>query len=297
MLSVPEGKYCEVCAKTVIDFSQMTENEIATFIHLNKDEQICGTINPQQQNKKYTFVQPQKTESPVKRYIMVILAGLLTTVPYQAYTQNVVLAQVENLNIGAEKEIHSKDTATLNSISGKILNDSTGKPLANVIVSLNLKYLLYQYRDKMDDKVFDLKMLIREAKSSNNANSNQLKALESEFYLMQQEMEKVRNTRIAWGKTKFETKTDMEGNFYLALPNDIPKQILGRFAIWLSFQDNTLKDDNGNINTDFIQSINGFKVNYEGGHHKIAADTRVKVEMVPTNNIGGSVLIIKENAY
>ena len=39
--------------KIVINFMQMTENEIATFLHLNKGTKVCGAIHPKQQTQKY----------------------------------------------------------------------------------------------------------------------------------------------------------------------------------------------------------------------------------------------------
>jgi hypothetical protein len=43
-----QGKHCQVCAKTVIDFTSWEPNTIATFLITNKEEETCGRFTKTQ---------------------------------------------------------------------------------------------------------------------------------------------------------------------------------------------------------------------------------------------------------
>jgi hypothetical protein len=53
MQAMGNGRFCGSCAKTVTDFTGMTENEIAAFLN-NKPQHACGRFTTEQLNKKYT---------------------------------------------------------------------------------------------------------------------------------------------------------------------------------------------------------------------------------------------------
>nr|WP_314495263.1 hypothetical protein [uncultured Chryseobacterium sp.] len=42
MHEIPEGKFCDLCSKKVIDFSDLNNSEISKIIAENRDEKICG---------------------------------------------------------------------------------------------------------------------------------------------------------------------------------------------------------------------------------------------------------------
>ena len=42
MLSSDKGRFCLHCQKTVMDFSEMTDYEIAMYLHQHKNENLCG---------------------------------------------------------------------------------------------------------------------------------------------------------------------------------------------------------------------------------------------------------------
>lgn len=45
-----KGRFCQSCAKTVVDFTKMNVDEIQNYIHHNKDKRICGYIKQSQLN-------------------------------------------------------------------------------------------------------------------------------------------------------------------------------------------------------------------------------------------------------
>lgn len=42
MTSNEQGSFCQVCSKTVVDFSEKSENEIQSFLLGNMDKKVCG---------------------------------------------------------------------------------------------------------------------------------------------------------------------------------------------------------------------------------------------------------------
>ncbi|QES89342.1 hypothetical protein [Rhizosphaericola mali] len=38
------GRFCQLCQKTVVDFTMMSDREIIQFIENHKDERICGRV-------------------------------------------------------------------------------------------------------------------------------------------------------------------------------------------------------------------------------------------------------------
>jgi len=52
-----QGSFCKVCAKTVVDFSKKSEDEIQQYIAANLDKKICGRFNINQ-------LEPETDEVP-----------------------------------------------------------------------------------------------------------------------------------------------------------------------------------------------------------------------------------------
>ena len=52
-----QGSYCKVCAKTVVDFSKKSEDEVQQYIAANLDKKICGRFNVNQ-------LEPETEEVP-----------------------------------------------------------------------------------------------------------------------------------------------------------------------------------------------------------------------------------------
>ena len=58
-----QGRFCSHCQKTVIDFSQMTDNDIIYFLEKHKAERICGRFQNTQLNRDINVVNYSKSVS------------------------------------------------------------------------------------------------------------------------------------------------------------------------------------------------------------------------------------------
>ncbi|KQT19268.1 hypothetical protein ASG31_17980 [Chryseobacterium sp. Leaf404] len=61
MQDVPDGKFCSICNKNVVDFSEFTSSELQNFFVENKVQQVCGNFT-----KKTTQDKQAKKNSPTK---------------------------------------------------------------------------------------------------------------------------------------------------------------------------------------------------------------------------------------
>lgn len=66
------GRYCNACQKTVIDFTAKTEQEIIEYLQANVGKKMCGTFKTAQLLQQQKKVEQQKNES-VLRFIAAIL--------------------------------------------------------------------------------------------------------------------------------------------------------------------------------------------------------------------------------
>jgi hypothetical protein len=53
-----KGRFCESCCKTVVDFSQMSDFSIVSYLEGKKNEAVCGRFRPSQMDKTYSFAKP-----------------------------------------------------------------------------------------------------------------------------------------------------------------------------------------------------------------------------------------------
>ncbi|SKA21191.1 hypothetical protein SAMN04488128_1021603 [Chitinophaga eiseniae] len=93
MTNTAAGKHCDSCAKTVIDFSFMTDAEIFAVIS-NSRGKICGHFQDNQLNRRINPpVSPRKNFLPA----LLLTAGLITGIANHSYAEARDLEQVEIL--------------------------------------------------------------------------------------------------------------------------------------------------------------------------------------------------------
>jgi hypothetical protein len=76
-----QGRHCQVCCKTVVDFSQKSNTEIVDFLKTNSDKKVCGRFKSEQ------LVPPAGSREPKKnsRYriffaaLVFVFGGMLFT--------------------------------------------------------------------------------------------------------------------------------------------------------------------------------------------------------------------------
>ena len=66
-----KGKHCAVCAKTVVDFSKLSDNQVIKLIENSKGK-VCGHFNKTQLNRTLT-----QTNEQANPFLYQILAGAL----------------------------------------------------------------------------------------------------------------------------------------------------------------------------------------------------------------------------
>ncbi|MFM2327517.1 MAG: hypothetical protein RIR31_1719 [Bacteroidota bacterium] len=55
MTSTQQGRFCNTCAKEVIDFSIMSDSEVLNYFSSLKSEKICGRAYPDQLGRAITL--------------------------------------------------------------------------------------------------------------------------------------------------------------------------------------------------------------------------------------------------
>lgn len=71
-----QGKFCAVCAKSVVDFSLMSDEAIVSFLESKTNDKICGRFGVEQLNKSYSLPQKMNFNFDLRA---VILGVALTT--------------------------------------------------------------------------------------------------------------------------------------------------------------------------------------------------------------------------
>jgi hypothetical protein len=56
-----QGRHCQVCCKTVVDFSQKTDKQIIDFLKTNSDKKVCGRFKSEQLVPPAGLRQPKKS--------------------------------------------------------------------------------------------------------------------------------------------------------------------------------------------------------------------------------------------
>jgi hypothetical protein len=275
MTAAEMGRFCAHCQETVIDFSEMTDNEIATFLHAHANEKICGNITLSQSYKKYVFVEPQITTSPVKRYVMAMLAALMVAAPTAANATHIPLYTT------IQKLDNQKDTISKNIISAHLIDIETDKPIAFAKIvfgyDLTKRYLQRQ-----------IIAFEREAENSPKYLSKHNKKEKEIYRKWLETLAKIEKYETEYPKGTFCAKTDKEGYFSIELPSNLPKNIDLTLEITLLSQEifEGLKEKTGEIPTNFPNSnvVGSLLFYYKGGECK--KDLKVRVYNPSIHRLG-----------
>lgn len=127
------GKFCHHCSKAVVDFTQLTDNEVLQIIEQNSGK-LCGRLSQNQLNRVIQPYQPTKRTRLYK-----ILAGLLFigtsenifASPIQELPQNIV-SIVDNKNTNSQPTERKPEPTTdslKNVVQGLVIDSKTKEPL------------------------------------------------------------------------------------------------------------------------------------------------------------------------
>ncbi|MFK8005659.1 MAG: carboxypeptidase-like regulatory domain-containing protein [Saprospiraceae bacterium] len=130
MHSLPGGRFCDNCEKTVVDFSQMTDNELVRFFEKN-NQQLCGRFRSDQLDKEMELPRVPTSFQKLKS-IAAIAAGLLTWNGVEAQTAP-TLGSIIKIESTIEKDRNNKPSK--NKLKG-IVKDQNGEALIGVNILL-----------------------------------------------------------------------------------------------------------------------------------------------------------------
>ena len=138
MTPADQGRYCNACAKVVVDFSMMTDAEVLNYFSVLKDEKVCGRALPGQLNRAITLPrEPKKRLFWYWNYIMLFFMFFSKSNSAKSQTKGEVVAlpvkPACTKTVGMMVAIPQVKQDHL--ISGKI-SDKEGKPVpfATVII-------------------------------------------------------------------------------------------------------------------------------------------------------------------
>jgi hypothetical protein len=123
-----KGGFCATCTKEVIDFTQMTSEDISNYFKNKMTADTCGRFTKSQLN---TTIQPKK-KTKFFNFLSGITVVCLSLFSFKTEAQNTTNSSMDNDN--TKNEDVSKEN--LISVKGTVLSSDDGLPLpgANVIL-------------------------------------------------------------------------------------------------------------------------------------------------------------------
>ncbi|WP_265428653.1 hypothetical protein [Chryseobacterium sp. YIM B08800] len=140
MHDIPEGKFCDLCSKKVLDLTQKTDDEISQLLDASNGK-ICGKIFRHQSNRHIVSSEKIVIDYEQRKGYSRLVAGLaiaasLTGIQTHAANFEKPSIQISENKDSGEKDL-DKEKISDNDfiISGRLINSDTGKPLPNVEVT------------------------------------------------------------------------------------------------------------------------------------------------------------------
>ena len=140
MYPLPGGRFCDKCEKTLVDFTEMTDNELVRFFERN-NKKVCGRFRPDQLNKE---IEIPKVPSSFQKWkaVAAVATGLFAwnSGSAQVTTQLPVMGKVgpsfqEKVEFIELKEKNKPQP--LPSIVKGIVKDESGVPLIGASIFLH----------------------------------------------------------------------------------------------------------------------------------------------------------------
>lgn len=131
MITCEKGKFCNSCQKTVIDFTNMSDRQLAAFFK-NAPASLCGQIHTDQLNRFIDI--PRKRIPWVRYFFQFTLPAFL--IFFKAYSQKnlrytTFVEKTSSKNIKSEEP----ETKSFRKIEGTI-TDTSGEPIPYVTIKL-----------------------------------------------------------------------------------------------------------------------------------------------------------------
>ena len=147
MIPAKGGNFCDSCEKVIIDFTNMTDNEIANTFIKNKGK-ICGQFRKDQLDRKINL-SPTSVNSYKGKAASILLSGVLVAGMTNAQNNTSPITRNANQHLASLVVNHSKNKIVPNSISIQtqktiklMVTDEVGESLigASIVFKNHKKY-------------------------------------------------------------------------------------------------------------------------------------------------------------
>ncbi|MDI9309029.1 MAG: hypothetical protein QM535_02340 [Limnohabitans sp.] len=116
-----KGRFCSVCSKTVVDFTEMNNEQVNGFFAENKDKKVCGRFKNEQVEKKFTFNVPYsllcQKRTFHKAFLLTLFVVMGTTLfsckNFNGQQMGEVAVQEDSIALTAEQDSISKNSFML----------------------------------------------------------------------------------------------------------------------------------------------------------------------------------------
>lgn len=133
MTKTDMGKFCSHCSKTVIDFTQLNDNEVLQIVKQNSGK-LCGHLTQDQLNRALELYKPTNTSRFHKILAGLLLVGasenLLATDNQKLQNEIVTSIDIKKTN---SESVEIKSTPTTDSlkniVKGMVVDSKTKEPL------------------------------------------------------------------------------------------------------------------------------------------------------------------------
>lgn len=138
MQDVPDGKFCSICNKNVVDFSEFTSSEIQDFFVKSRVQQVCGNFTKSKTEFKSDKKDLQNKDLKRNTGFSKIATGLALTAsiinlyPSQT-TKPFVKESVKKQPQQKDEEQKDKKENSNFTISGKLVSVKDNQPLAGSV--------------------------------------------------------------------------------------------------------------------------------------------------------------------
>ncbi|MFY1048365.1 carboxypeptidase-like regulatory domain-containing protein [Chryseobacterium sp. GP-SGM7] len=155
MQNIPDGKFCDLCSKTVLDLTQKSDEEILKILD-ESNGKICGRTFKYQSSRnsivsEKKIISHEKRKGYSKLVAGFVIAASLTGIQTHAVTFEKPLIQISENKNYEESDLEKEKTDDPGFIiSGKLINSDTGKPLPNIEVTFITKEKIFKTKTNQD---------------------------------------------------------------------------------------------------------------------------------------------------
>lgn len=142
MTAQPDGRFCESCQKTVVDFTAMTDPQLAAYF-LNQSENVCGRFKANQLDRTIIAASIVPRQPAKQRWLALVALGLISwsTVrgqPISVRGEKIATSQATNPakpTITGDAEVpYSLDSMVV--VSGRVIDVTDRESLSGVNVTV-----------------------------------------------------------------------------------------------------------------------------------------------------------------